>query len=80
MDLGLELANRKDPELAGMLKLGLLGLGTAQWFLRAQLGGYRRILAVATLQAVLLTGAWVLVMQAYTHLLFWLTLGVLARG
>lgn len=69
-----------DPETTGLTKLLLLLVGTLQWFTRTQAGGYERGLGAALLQAILLTGAWVLVMMAYGQLLFWLTWALLPGG
>lgn len=80
VDVGMRMAGRYDPEFAGLLKLILLTTTTAQWFARAQFGGYQRSVLASCTQAVLLTGAWLAVKLLYAQLLFWLTWAVLGHA
>jgi len=70
----------RDPGVTGFSKLVLLTVGTAQWFARAQIGGYGRGVATSLLQGALLTASWVVVMLIYGQLLFWLTYALLPAG
>lgn len=56
VDSALQLAGHRDPQFAGLLMLTLLLTTTAQWFARAQHGGYGITCTRSQVQAALLSG------------------------